>query len=53
MKPVELKFNLEQEIYFSINVLFVLSNIKKENPNEYYIIQRFVERLKKEREKIG
>lgn len=53
MKPIQLKLNLEHEIYFPVNVLFVLSEMQRESPCAYNVIQGFVEQLKKEREKLG
>lgn len=52
MKPIELKFNLEQEIYYPVNILFILSDMKKERPYEYNIIEEFVKQCRDARKEI-
>lgn len=52
MKPTELKLLLSEEIMYQFNVFTILSDMQKENPYEYNIIEYFVQKCKKEREKI-
>lgn len=52
MKAIYVKVALEEEIAYPLNVFFILTEMEKENPFEYNVIQDFIQRCKKERKDI-